>query len=311
MENDDQQQDATPGAAEEPSGQPEQTADSSTPPAPGDVTIPPNIYPGYPPNPGTYPPQPGYPGTYPLPQAPTYPPPGYAPPQYPGYPPAPYPYGLPTAPGYGPPPVAVASMPPWVPPAPPRREPSGLGKPFPLAVTAGVGAAGVLAPVLAYLLRVLALQGDWSAGAQLAGIFALIALGVAIIGAIVRLIAGRNTAIFFVLSVLLLALLGSTSAGAFVMSNPLHQLQAQSYESQGQWEAAISEYKLSGEEGADTADIARVYDEWGEQFLGQQSYSDAVDRFLTVLTDYRSDTTAVARAHRDLYKTYVAWLKDS
>jgi outer membrane protein assembly factor BamD (BamD/ComL family) len=178
-------------------------------------------------------------------------------------------------------------------------------------VTVGVGAAAVLVPALAYFIRVLALQGDWSAGAQLAGIFALVGLSIAVVGAIVRLIAGRNAAMFFVLTVLLLALLGGSSVGALAMSNPLHRIQAQSYESQSQWEAAIREYKLSGEEGADTADIARVYDEWGEQFLGQQSYSDAVDRFLTVLTDYRSDAAAVARAHRDLYKTYVAWLKDS
>jgi outer membrane protein assembly factor BamD (BamD/ComL family) len=323
MEKDESQQEAPFPAAGIGAGQSEigraQASDAVTPPpvAPADPTIPPNIYPGDPSNPGTYPPQPVYPGgyPYPLPPQPTYPPPGYAVPPYPGYPPTPSPYVPPPAPGYPyptpQPPVAVATMPPWMPPAPQPRQPSALGKPFPRVATLLVALAAVLVPALAYLVRVLVLQGDWSDGARLVGTLAAVGVGIAVVVSLVRLIAGRRAGVFFVLAVLLLAVLGGTSASALAAANPLHRLQAQSYESQGQWEAAIHEYKLYGESGASAADIARVYDEWGEQLLRQQDYSNAVDRFLTVLTDYRDSTAAVARAHRDLYQTYVAWLKDS
>ncbi len=326
MAEDEQQQGTAPSGEQgearptpQLAGQPEQGPGPLPSPfaAPGDATIPPTIAPGMPTNPGMYPPQPA--GGYPLPQQPPTFPPGYAgpPSQYPGYPPTPYPYGppTPTSPyGYPAPqsqPVAVATVPPWMPPAPPAREPSGLGKPLPLVVTIIIGLAALLVPALAYVIRVLVLQGDWSAGAQLAGIVAAIGLGVAFVAALVRLIAGRRAAVFFILTFLLLAILGSTSAGAVALSNPLHRAQAQNYESQRQWDAAIREYKLYGESGSNAPDIARVYDEWGEQLLAQQSYSDAVDRFLTVLTDYRDSTTAVARAHHGLYQTYIAWLKDS
>jgi len=161
---------------------------------------------------------------------------------------------------------------------------------------------------------VLLLTGsDWAAGAAhvgiVAGILALVITLVTGVRILLGMAAKSNpkrviqlvSAGLSILLLLLLCLVGLTQ------QSTIHSLQAHNWEGQQQWQSSINEYQMAGEGTPTSENIARVYNEWGEQFNAQQYYQDAIARFNIVMNNYGSASTGVARARSDTVKAYLAW----
>lgn len=267
---------------------------------------PPTIPDNLPPSPGSAQPSPG-----PWPYPPQY---GSGAPQY-----GPM-YGPASGPAYGPgaplhagqggpqpwPPQSLAVVP--VPPRTPPRWVTRLARPIPMGLA--LGGVGALLVVLALVF----LSGeDWGDGAARAGVASgiLAVLGAILVGA--RFFAARATGAGsrairqFVADGLLVVVLLATFAAGIGSANPLHRSEGGLYEAQRQWQHAIAEYTRGGETGANAADVARVYDKWGEQLSASGAYGPAIDKFQLVLTVYSSAPQADTRAQTDLIGAYLAW----
>jgi tetratricopeptide (TPR) repeat protein len=125
----------------------------------------------------------------------------------------------------------------------------------------------------------------------------------------VRFARGRRVFQTAALALALAVVLAAGGATALAYVAPLHGAQAHALESQHQWAAAITEYALAGQSTPNSADIARVYDAWGEDLLAHGSYMQAVERFHTVIKYYSQSGEPVARAQKDLVQAYGAWVK--
>lgn len=320
------------------------TAPGYPPTNPGQPT-----YPGYPPAQPAAPSTPAYPpyqGGAPMPSSPEYPgyaaypgqpsaPLGYPPyqgapsapmggyPQYQGAPSTPLQGGeTPTMQSQYPPTIpATPSMPlggmpgyPGYPPypnfpQPPLPKENKLTQPFSTRLTAAIAGAALVLVLGTYAVEVMLAHSDWAGGAQIAG-FVAIALGVlAGIGLLARIVAGRRASSTIGLGVLLAVVLAVAGAGGITFSGPLHKAQAHAQEGSHEWTAAITEYQKAGEAAPNAPDIARVYDEWGEQLLQNQDYKGALGQFNVVTTQYGQSGDTVARANTDTFNTYSAWVK--
>jgi len=192
------------------------------------------------------------------------------------------------------------------PPVP--REPrfKVLANPLPLWAFI-IGIVGI-----ALLLVALQVTGsDWAAGAMQvaygAGIIALlIALAVG-----VRTLAGMRRLRAFISAGLIILILLILSGVGFTQQSPIHRLQGGSLEGQQQWQRAITEYQLAGEHAPTSDNIARTYDEWGEQFSASQQYEAAIAKFDTVLNSYGSAKSEVALAESDKVAALLAWGKQA
>ncbi len=183
-----------------------------------------------------------------------------------------------------------------------------LARPLPL--WAFIGSIVIVAVVLV----VLQITGsDWSAGAMHLAVGALIIAGVIALATIARSAVGMATKmnpkrvrqfISAGLAILILLVLGLVG---FTQQSTIHSLQAHNWEGQQQWQAAINEYRLAGESAPISDNIARVYDEWGEQFSTQQHFDQAIAKFDTMLNDYALAKPEVARAQSDKIKVYLGW----
>jgi tetratricopeptide (TPR) repeat protein len=158
---------------------------------------------------------------------------------------------------------------------------------------------------------------DWAAGAihlaiGAAGIALLIVLAT-----VVRSFAGMasranpkrvrqfiSAGVAFLLLVLL-------SLGGFTQQGAIHSLQAHSFEGQQQWQSAINEFQLAGERAPASVNIARVYNEWGEQLAGQQHFQASFVKFDTVLNAFGSPADQVNRAQTDEINAYIGWAKQA
>lgn len=265
------------------------------------------IYPPTPGQPGSPPGAPaGYPPANQLPQAPY---PGYAPPSQPTYP------GYPGYPGSPSLPLDAQALAPYRTPSswalPQTKPPSRLARPFPfwLCVLLFVGAFVLLAFV--YSAVEVVAHGDWSDGARAAGLAALVLAGVALIVLAARLVSGRRAFVTITLGLLMTVLLAGAGAGGITFAAPLHGIEARSLEQSGQWPGAIREYQLAGEAAPNAPNIARVYDEWGEQSLASGNFEQATITFGTVVTTYSKSGAGYDRAQQDLFKTYTTWLQSS
>lgn len=213
-------------------------------------------------------------------------------------------------------PFGVAAPPPTppygTPPAPRSSRFQALAKPMPLLVL-----LCTLVLVAGIFIILFFTGSDWAAGAMHlafgAGSIALLI----VLATIARLFAGMasrtnpkrvrqfiNTGIAFLL-LLLLSLTGFTQQGT------IHSLQAHSFEGQQQWQSAINEYRLAGERAPVSDNIARVYNEWGEQFAGQQRYQEAFVKFDTILNAFGSPADQVNRAQMDEINAYIGWAKQA
>jgi len=167
--------------------------------------------------------------------------------------------------------------------------------------------------VIVVFVVLLVTGSDWAAGAVrvgiVAGILALVVLLVTVVRMLLGMAAKTNPKriiqlISAGLSILLLSLLclvGLTQQSA------IHSLQAHAWEWQQQWQSSINQYQLAGERVPTSENIARVYNEWGEQFSTQQRYQDALGNFDRVIRTYASARTGIARAQSDTLKAYLAW----
>lgn len=209
--------------------------------------------------------------------------------------------GQQSQPGWG-------AYPGMVPPTP-AREQSILIQRMPLwmFITSIIIVASVLAALVLFT------GSDWAAGAQTAGVIALV------LGVLVLLVFGIRSALGMlastnphrraqVLSATLLALL-LFAFGGFGLGgqNSIHVLQAHSMEAQQKWQIAIDEYQASGQSAPSSVDIARTYDEWGNQLSKQQQFSDAIVKFDTAIRDYNQASGQVAQAQKDEVSAYETW----
>jgi len=182
--------------------------------------------------------------------------------------------------------------------------------PNPLPRWAFIGSS--VAVVLVFVV-LLVTGSDWAAGAILVGIVAGILALVVFLVTGVRMLLGMAaktnpkrviqllSAGLSILLLSLLCLVGLTQQSA------IHSLQAHAWEWQQQWQSSITQYQLAGERVPTSENIARVYNEWGEQFSTQQHYQDALGTFNRVIQTYASARTGVARAQSDTLKAYLAW----
>jgi tetratricopeptide (TPR) repeat protein len=197
---------------------------------------------------------------------------------------------------------------------PPRLQPpqwlQALAKPFPFWIPL------VATLVILALFGVLAFLGDdWAQAALFVGFAAGGVFLLLLTFTILRLTGGmasaentRRTRQLVTAGLALVLLLG-LCGGAFILQRPLHRAQAASYESQKQWQLALTEYKQAGERSPSSNDMARVYNEWAEESAAQGEYSAAIDFFTTVLNTYAGATIQVARAKTGLVATYITWGK--
>jgi tetratricopeptide (TPR) repeat protein len=281
--------------------------------------VPPGAYPQQPPfpqAPGTSggPVMPGAPGMQGMPSMP----PGYM--GAPSMPPAlgqpPAPLGYPTYPTY--PSYPSQTLPGGLAPIPyapyaPYGEPvepvdNSLAQPFSNATAVMLFAGSIAVCLAAAIVTMAGFHADWSAGATAAGITALILATISGVVALIRIGVGRRARAMYILSAAMVLVLAITGLGSIGFASPLHGIQARSLERSGQWQSAISEYSASGQGAPNGPDVARVYDEWGEQLLGQRSYGLAVSRFDTVVSQYNQSGDAYTRARTDLYNAYKQWV---
>jgi tetratricopeptide (TPR) repeat protein len=102
-------------------------------------------------------------------------------------------------------------------------------------------------------------------------------------------------------------LLVCIGAGGILGAAPLHRLQGRWYEGRGQYGLALAAYQASGDNVAQSQDMARISVEWAEQLSAQQEYGTAIDQIEPVVRLYKGDAALVARARMDLIADYLAW----
>jgi tetratricopeptide (TPR) repeat protein len=106
---------------------------------------------------------------------------------------------------------------------------------------------------------------------------------------------------------LLALILLAVGAVGLTQQVAIHTAQAHSFESQHNWLSAIDEYQLAGQSQPNSTDIARIYNEWGQQLLNQQNYSDALVKFTTVISNYDQATDQAKQAEQNSISAYQAW----
>jgi tetratricopeptide (TPR) repeat protein len=184
---------------------------------------------------------------------------------------------------------------------PPAQQASPLIKPLPLwAFILSIVAGAVVLALLVFLI-----PPDWATGAQDAGWIAFGIGGAILIAFIVRtglgMLAPTNPRRRSqVISAIALALL-LFAVGTFGLTQQasVHAAQARFSEGQKQWQNAIDEYTAAGEGPPSSTNIARIYNEWGEELVSQQKYSDALDKFDMVIIHYSQATDQVSQAVKD------------
>ena len=211
-----------------------------------------------------------------------------------------YPGGQPSQPGWGGYPGMV--------PQTPVVLPSKYIQPLPLWVTivSSIIGASVLAALMFFT------GPDWAAGAQTAGIVALV-LGLLVLTAFgircaLGMLANTNThrrsqiISAIVLAVLLFGygVVGVTQFG----QDAVHTLQGHTLEGQQQWQNAIDEYQAGHQGAPSSTDMARTYTEWGQHLLNQSNYQGALDKFTTVITNYTGVTEQVTQAQQGAIQAY-------
>lgn len=195
-----------------------------------------------------------------------------------------------------------------LPAAPRAKRPQLLARRFPRGLSLLLLVSALSLGALAYSAELTLEHGDWADGVVIASKAYFALAVVTLLGAIIRAIGGRRSLRSLATSLAVTLLLLAIGAGSFASASPLHASQAAQLEHQHLYEAALHEYALAGERPPQAPNLARVYDEWGEQLLAQDNYTAALDRFSLVVTDYAQSGSATARAQRGLVNTYVAWV---
>ncbi len=250
----------------------------------------------------------------------------FPPPMMSGSQPLPMPSGsLPTSPGLPsgalPPGAYMPASQPWQipsgppPPIPGKARQTRVG-PLPFWLRA-LGAALIVVTLLAIFIVRQTQGNDWADGVLYVAYGAAILAGLVLLATTARLLAGmaaktnplrrRQLASASILLGLLLLLAGE----GITLQSPVHHLQALSLEGQQQWDRALAEFRLAGQRPPDSRDLARTYDEWGEQFSGIHQYQAAIEKFDLVLHSYGLATNEVQQAQTDEIDAYLNWGKQA
>jgi hypothetical protein len=206
--------------------------------------------------------------------------------------------------------------------APQATQPSGPSKliqPLPLwAFIASIVVVAVLLLILTFFTG-----SDWAAGAQTAGIVALVAGTLILIAFGVRVAYGllaqtnAHRRAQLVSSLLLTLLLIAVGAIGLTQPTAIHNAEAHRLEGQQNWQAAISEYMAGGQNKPSSEDMARTYAEWGEQYVGEGQFSDGIKEFEIVtgnsdgLTGYTLAPTGFAQAKSEAISAYTQWAQQA
>ncbi|HEX7735507.1 MAG TPA: hypothetical protein VF458_11620 [Ktedonobacteraceae bacterium] len=196
--------------------------------------------------------------------------------------------------------------------------PSKLISPLPL--WAFIGSIALVAVVLGALTFFAGhpLDGapgvpDWAAGAQTAGIVALI-LGVLILIAFgvrsaVGLLAQTNPhrRKQLLSSLVLTLLLIAFGAVGLTAQTGIHNAQGHSLQGQGNWLAAIAEYKAGGQDAPSSEDLASTYVDWGKNLISTSDYSNGIAKFEVVTANYGQAANGFAQAKSQAIQAYMAW----
>ena len=206
----------------------------------------------------------------------------------------------------------VASAPPGYaaePSAPPRPphpwSPAAWAKgpiPLPLVVVFFMLSLALVGAIALGAIR-LAMQ-DWAAAGAAAGVVALLLGSVYLVVTAVRVGLGRRTLSTILLGLAAVIVLGGLGGAGLLLPPALHQAQARSFETSGNWAAALREYQLAGERAPNSRALARVHDEWGEALERQGQYASAFGQFTMVIADYSGAQVEVARAQTDDARTH-------
>ncbi|HET8840158.1 MAG TPA: hypothetical protein VFN35_01765, partial [Ktedonobacteraceae bacterium] len=296
------------------------------PPAVSGTEFPAGIYPTpgsqgsgvYPPAYSGQPSQPGFPGYPGQPSQPGWP--GYSgqpsQPGLPGY------SGQPSQPGL--PGYSGQSSQPGFPSYPGQpSQPNWTGYPGMAAQPQPRGTSGLINPlprwafivsvaVIVVVLALLFLFGgsDWAAGAQTAGVVAMVLGALIALGFIVRAVMGMlspgnpHRRAQVISSLLLVLLLLGFSVIILTQQSGVHAMQARFLEGQKQWQSAIDEFQQSGQGTPTSVDIARVYNEWGTQLLSDNQFDNAIIQFDTVIERYNQVPDQVAKAQTNEISAY-------
>jgi tetratricopeptide (TPR) repeat protein len=186
------------------------------------------------------------------------------------------------------------------------QEPSALIKPLPLWLFL----LSILVVAAVLIVLVFLTGADWAAGAQTASVVALAVGGLILVAFGVRSALGmlaqtnlhRRSQI--VSAILLALLLFAIAAVGLTQQSGIHTVQAHSLEGQQKWQVAINEYIDSGQHAPSSVDIARTYNDWGEQLAGQQQYTDSLDKFNTVIANYTQAGSELTRAQTGAASAY-------
>lgn len=192
-------------------------------------------------------------------------------------------------------------------------EPSKLIKPLPLwAFIASIVVVAALLGLLTFFTG-----SDWAAGAKTAGIIALvlgtlllIAFGVRTgLGMLAQTNPHRRAQIFSsLLLTLLLIAVGAIGLGA---QSGIHSAQARYLAGQQQWQTAINEYGLGGQNAPASEDIASVYNEWGQMLVNNQQYADGIAKFEIVINKYTQSPNALGQAKSNAIDAYTQWAQSA
>ncbi len=208
-------------------------------------------------------------------------------------------------------PFAPAPMPPAPPvPGEPRVSPIARALPIWAFILSIIVVAGVLGALFFT-------GSDWAAGAMRVGIVGGILAILILLATIVRTLADMaarsnpKRRSQFISAGLLVVILLAVSGIGLTQQASFHQMQGRFLERQQQWQSAINEFQLADEHAPNSDNIARTYDEWGEQLSNTQHYAAAIDKFNTVLDTFSLATSEVTRAQADSVAAYLNWGKQS
>src|SRR5262245_34904788 len=142
-------------------------------------------------------------------------------------------------------------------------------------------------------MRTLVQHGDWSSGATGVGTTALLLGILTLLASLAWYFLRRRLISTLLIAAVVTGILLAAGSGLIAVAGSLHSTQARYSEDHGLWPDAIVEYAYTGEVAPNAPNLARVYNEWGEQQLRDHSYSAAVAHFNIVVTNYRESSAAV------------------
>ncbi|GCF07222.1 hypothetical protein KDI_07860 [Dictyobacter arantiisoli] len=195
---------------------------------------------------------------------------------------------------------------------PAQKQVPGIARPLPIWAFV----IGILVIIIG-LVIVFLTTGDWADGDLTTSFVALGLAGFLAIVLGIRAVFGLASPYNpmrlrqLVSSVMVILILCVSSGSGLIAHSSLHDVQAHYLEGQQQWAQALQEYQLNGDKAPSSLDLARTYDEWGEDLSQQGKYESASNKFDTVINQFTNATNEVMRAQTDEVNSYMNWGKQA